>query len=253
MLVVIENMKGVSYMKFNFYQDVNQFYHDVYEIMLNHETQNMIPLGNLRTGYEGVDKNGWRDPAKWIMATVTNDENIVLTAMMTPPFGITLYATDNQVNAEALRCLVEGLIVTDIEVWKVVSEKSLAEVFADLYCSTRNLDYKVVFNQRIYELEQVSPEVAEIGELRGTKEADMAFLPYWITGLSQDALNGDGVVGKDPEAYRYYINSGDLFILEVDGVPVSMAGVIRKVEKVCGVGFVYTPPYFRQRGYGAGF
>jgi len=45
------------------------------------------------------------------------------------------------------------------------------------------------------------------------------------------------------------MDSGYLYILEVGGTAVSMAKAHREMATVCGVGFVYTPPYFRGRGY----
>jgi predicted GNAT family acetyltransferase len=37
--------------------------------------------------------------------------------------------------------------------------------------------------------------------------------------------------------------------LEDGGMPVSMAKISRELQTVCVVGMVYTPPYFRGRGY----
>ena len=236
-------------MKFNLYKGVKAFYQDTYDILLRHETQNMILLGNLMMGYEGKDKHDWRDPAGWLMATVTAEQEVLLTALMTPPFNITLYATDNHLEDEALSCLIEGLLVSDFSIPGVVSEKSLAQRFADEFTSALGMGYDVNYQQRIYELEEVNPEIKQIGKLRLVDEKDMAFFPYWLEGLSQDALDGEGVVQSDPENYLYRINTGNLYILEHEGVPVSMAGTVRKMKTVCGVGYVYTPPYFRGRGF----
>ena len=101
---------------FNLYQDVKEFYRDTYQILLHHEAQNMILLGNLKMGYEGKDTHAWRDPVNWFMATVSNEQGILLTTLMTPPFGITLYATDNHFNDEVLMCLIDGLLVNGISV-----------------------------------------------------------------------------------------------------------------------------------------
>ena len=44
----------------------------------------MILLGNLIIGVEGKDKTDWRDPINWLMATVSDEGKILLTALMTP-------------------------------------------------------------------------------------------------------------------------------------------------------------------------
>jgi len=57
-------------MHFKQHTNVNTFHKAAYDILLHHEAQNIIPLGNLIIGYEGKDKTDWRDPANWFMATV---------------------------------------------------------------------------------------------------------------------------------------------------------------------------------------
>ncbi|MCL1989813.1 MAG: GNAT family N-acetyltransferase [Defluviitaleaceae bacterium] len=236
-------------MRFNLYKDVKAFYRNTYHILLRHESQNMIPLGNLIIGNEGKDKHDWRDPVNWLMATVSNEEGIQLIAIMTPPFGITLYATDNHTNDVPLTCLIEGLLTTDFTIPTVVSEKSLAERFARSYAMAKNMQYSIMYNQRIYELKEVNPEALNIGTLRLAQESDMSFLPYWVEAFQNEALATSRNVRSDPENYRYHISTGNLYILEHEGTPVSIAKISRKMVTVCGVSFVYTPPYFRKKGY----
>lgn len=85
-------------MQFKLYTDVHEFYIDIYDVLMRHEAQNLIPLGNIIIGHEGKDKTDWRDPVNWLMATISDAKGIQLTAIMTPPHNITLYATDNKIN-----------------------------------------------------------------------------------------------------------------------------------------------------------
>ena len=39
------------------------------------------------------------------------------------------------------------------------------------------------------------------------------------------------------------------FLEDENGIPVSMAGFTREMETAIGVAFVFTPPYFRGKGY----
>ena len=52
-------------MRFKLYTDVHEFYKDTYGILMRHEAQNMISLGNIIIGHEGKDKTGWRDPVNY--------------------------------------------------------------------------------------------------------------------------------------------------------------------------------------------
>lgn len=236
-------------MQFRRYTDVHAFYHDTHEVLMRHESQNMLILGNIIMGHEGKDKTDWRDPANWLMATVSDANGIQLTALMTPPHNLTLYATDNRIDPKAIDCLIEGL--KDENIPGVTTEKSLAECFAGEYTARKGLAFKTVMNQRIYELTTVNSGVNPVGTVRLLDEKDMYFFPYWL-----EAFHAANVYGKmemsipqDEHLYRYRLSTKKLYVLEADGMPVSMAGYTRELPTAIGVAFVYTPPYFRRKGY----
>lgn len=131
-------------MQFKLYTDVHEFYNDTYDVLMRHEAQNLIPLGNIIIGHEGKDKTDWRDPVNWLMATISDAKGIQLTAIMTPPHNITLYATDNIINPEAINCLINGL--KDREIPGVITEKTLAEYFAKEYTSSKGITFKTTMS-----------------------------------------------------------------------------------------------------------
>lgn len=236
-------------MQFKLYSDVHEFYNDTYDVLMRHEAQNMIPLGNLIIGNEGKDKTDWRDPANWLMATISDENNILLTAIMTPPHNITLYATDNIIQPFAIKCLIDGL--KDYEIPGVMTETSLAKSFAEEYIAQKELTFETTMSQRIYELTEVNPDIKQFGTVRLLNENDMHFFPYWL-----EAFYAAGVYGKtemaipqDAKSYHYRLSTKKLFVLEVDGKPVSMAGYTREMQTAIGVAMVYTPPYYRGHGY----
>ncbi len=80
----------------------------------------------------------------------------------------------------------------------------------------------------------------------------MCFFPYWLEAFNAAESYGktEMPVPKDEEAiYRYRISAKKLYVLEDDGIPVSMAGYTREMQTAIGVAFVYTPPYYRGKGY----
>lgn len=236
-------------MKFKLYTDVHEFYKDTYDVLMRHEAQNLIPLGNLIMGHEGEDKTDWRDPVHWFMATISDAQGIQLTAIMTPPHNITFYATDNIIKPEAIDCLIDGL--KDREIPGVITEKSLAAYFAEAYTLRKGITFRTTMNQRIYELTAVNPDIQKVGCVRLLDKKDIHFFPYWA-----EAFNAAGSYGKtemsipqDAEPYLYRIASKKLHILEDNGIPVAMAGFTRVMQTAIGVAFVYTPPYERRKGY----
>ncbi|MCL2522171.1 MAG: GNAT family N-acetyltransferase [Erysipelotrichales bacterium] len=231
------------------YSDIKTFYKDTYEILMRQEAQNVIPLGNVILGNEGKDKTDWRDPANWFMAAVSNNKEILLTAIMTPPHNLTLYATDNINDELALKCLLEGIIKNNINIPGVMAEKSLAEMFAQAYSKTYGVTYKINTNQRIYELLKVNTEIANIGSTRLANQKDLSFLPYWMKGFDNDCFGDTLDTGTDINKYIYRMSGNNLYILEDQDIPVTMTKISRQLQTVCVIGMVYTPPYFRGKGY----
>ncbi|NLJ96105.1 MAG: GNAT family N-acetyltransferase [Clostridiales bacterium] len=236
-------------MQFKLYRDVHEFYNDTYDVLMRHEAQNMIPLGNIIIGHEGKDKTDWRDPVNWLMATVSDANGIQLTALMTPPHNITLYATGNIINPKSINFLIDGL--KDYEIPGVTTEKTLAEFFAKEYTTRKGLTFKTTMSQRIYELKTVNPDIKQFGDVRLLDEKDMCFFPYWLEAFNAASIYGTTQMSIPQEAkpYHYRLSAKKLYVLEVNGIPVSMAGYTREMQTAIGVAFVYTPPYYRGKGY----
>ncbi|MCL1843306.1 MAG: GNAT family N-acetyltransferase [Defluviitaleaceae bacterium] len=252
------------------YTDVVAFYNDTYDLLMCHEAQNLIPLGNIIIGKKGEDKSGWRDPANWFMATVSDNKDIQLVAIMTPPHNITLYAKDNRINEAAVSCLIEHI---GVPVPGVMARKDMATYFAQEYCSAKKVTCETAMEQRIYELTEVltplgkevtpqsqtnnliggviNPEIPHKGKIRLAEESDMYFIPYWLEAFYSAEVFGSTTMNipQNTENCLSLISQKKLFILEENGKPVSIAGLTREMQNVCGVGYVYTPPYFRKRGY----
>ena len=124
----------------------------------------------------------------------------------------------------------------------------MAEMFIPLYTAKHNLSAEINKNQRIYKLSEVNPAIPK-ANIRPAQESDMSYLPYWCEGFNSDCYDAPLVVGDDAEVYRYHIRSNRLYIMEDAGTPVTMAKINRDLQTVCVIGFVYTPPYFRRKGY----
>lgn len=238
-------------MQFRLYTDVHEFYMATYDVLMRHEAQNLIPLGNIIMGHDGKDKTDWRDPVNWLMATISDAKGIQLTAIMTPPHNITLYATDNIISPEAISCLIDGL--KDHEIPGVTTEKALAEYFAKEYTLRKGITFKTTMSQRIYELTAVNPGIqeTETGIVRLLDEKDIHFFPYWAEAFYAAASYGktEMSIPQEADPYLYRIASKKIYILEDNGIPVAMAGYTRVMQTAIGVAFVYTPPYERRKGY----
>ncbi|GHU83169.1 hypothetical protein FACS1894196_2610 [Clostridia bacterium] len=237
-------------MQCNRYTDPKAFYRDTFPILMRHEAQNTLPLGNVVLGNNGGEAEGWRDTRRWFMATVTGaDGGILLSAIMTPPFNITMYETDNLASDAAVGCLCEYLVGENIAVPGVTSESALAERFARAYTDKKGMAYQACKNLRIYTLEAVNERIPPVGPIRRAEKKDLCFLPYWRRAFQDDCALGEGGFDDAVFAMEREIKNGTLYLLMDGGMPVSMASVTREVVNGRCVGMVYTPPYFREKGY----
>lgn len=232
------------------YSDAKEFYKETFSILMKHEAQNSLPLGNAVIGNNGGESEGWRNTKNWFMATVTDDGgNILFVSIMTPPFNITLYETDNLSNDEALECLCENMIKESIAVPGVTSENRLAERFAKTYTKKAGMGYQVHKNMRIYTLDRVDENIPVVGIIRKAEKKDLCFLPYWHSAFTLDCDLGSESLDEAASAVVRAIDREMLFVLENAGTPVSMASALREIITGRCIGMVYTPPYFRKSGY----
>jgi len=238
-------------MNFCIYNDVNDFYTDVRETLAAREAQNMIMLGNLIIGVKAEDRRGWRDPLGWFMATVTDEmDSIVLVALMTPPHNLTLFAPNNAINGEAVSFFAGKIVERGVSVPGVMAERTLAELFAHHYSAAVGKQTKIRTSQRIYALTEVSPDISYVGVLRPMNECDLSYYPYWLEEFYREGRTSTASrTGNSIEQYRAAMRANRTHVLMVDGIAVSMAGIVREMSTVCGVGAVYTPPFFRGKGY----
>jgi len=238
-------------MQFKLYHDINEFYDATYDLLMRDEAQNNIMLGNLIRGKEGKGNFDRHDPAAWLMATVSDDSGLLqLVVLMTPPKNITLYARDNIIDSAAVDCLIKGIDKTPVP--GVVARKDMGLYFAEAYCAAKRLSHGAPTNQRIYELTRVNPDIPRIGVIRPSEESDMYFLPYWIEAFNSACVRygkTDMNIPQEAEAYLDRIAQRNLFLLEEQEKPVSIDTTQRELRTVCCVTHVYTPPYFRNKGY----
>lgn len=236
-------------MKLIIYNDIKKFYNDTYEILLRDEVKNLIILGNLLIGIDETDRTSWRNVDNWFMATVKTQNKVILSALMTPPHNLTIYETDNIPNDDALKVLAGG-ILGKVSVQGVLSEKDLALRFAKIFNETAGNDFRIEENQRIYALTEVNNEYLQGAyTFRPANEQDMSFLPYWCNGFHNDCFPDKDDLLMSVDVAKHHLFSKRLYILEDNGVAVTMASNHRNLLSVGGVGAVYTPPYFRKHGY----
>jgi predicted GNAT family acetyltransferase len=228
-------------MKFELYKDINSYVGDTLDLLAENEVQNNIIIGNCLNAKAG------QDTSKWFLATVKDVSGAVrLTAMMTPPFNLCLYETGNEPDDGILAYFGKELSATDTVIQGVITEKSLAGRFSSIFMP--EAEKKKTMDMRVYRLDEVGSIPLSAGKLRLATEKDLCYLPYWHNYFSIDCGLGAVDINNAVDKVRGLLAEETLYVWE-DGSPVSQASIGRKTMNCAVVSGVYSPPYYRGKGY----
>ncbi len=231
-------------MLFTRYSNAEDFERDTKEILMRHEIQNNLFFRNIGNGLGREDCSGM------VMATVRDSAGaILLTAIRTIPFPLLIYATDNTPQEQAADFLAASLYRSGTDVDLVMSEKDLAERFCRATCRLSGRTYARSEGLALYILDEVRPLALPEGAFRRAEEKDLYFLPYWYADFVTACRLGGYDLGQGAAAARAQIEGEAAYLWE-DGIPVSLAATVRHTSDCAFIGSVYTPPQYRERGYG---
>lgn len=225
------------------YSSIPAFYADAESFLLSQEDRAGIMLGNSLRFKDRV----WEDEQPFL-ATVKKDGEIMLCAMLVPPYAMLLLEKDEAEGLAAVPHLIRYLIKEDYAIHKIMSPKAVGKAFSEEWTRAHSLEEKVLMDLRLYTLQTVIQPAERLGKLRKATQADLTFLPQWILEMTEET-NQLMTLAEAEEYAKARLESEFLFIWEEDGRPVSMASKTRPNIKGVSVNLVYTPRDLRGRGY----
>lgn len=230
-------------MELHTYQRADAFLEAAGPTLELRETENSLMLGIAQR--VAANPDGCAAPP--FLATVRDEQGIVLAALMTPPWPVLLSAPRPSDEAVSLvrACLREG----DWPVHGVTAPPALAAAFAEGWTADTGCTAEAAVATRVHELTEVSPVAYSPGAFVQAGPEHLDLLVAWTLAFSEEAMPDDP---RDEEHIRAAtearIAAGDI-ALWVDGAPVSTALRSRPMARSVSIGGVYTPPELRGRGY----
>lgn len=100
--------------------------------------------------------------------------------------------------------------------------------------------------QRLYRLDTVIPPSGVPGFMRPAAPEELPLVHLWADGFARDAGAG---FSTPRETRERWVSHGVLYLWEDEGAPVAMALATGRTDNGIRVGYVYTPPERRGRGY----
>lgn len=163
----------------------------------------------------------------------------------TPSFPMILAHTPEP----ALGPLAETLAAAERRPPGVTITTDLADRFAAAWRRRTGGTCQVLRRSRLYRLGELAPpRPCPAGAARVADVRDLPVLAEWTDAFDRETGHDHGT---PPAVVSARVGAGLLTLWEVDGAPVSFAGVTPTVAGMARVAPVYTPPALRGRGYAA--
>ena len=226
-------------MKVNIYDDIEQFRLDTLPALLENETANNLFISLIT--HEKV-----RRSADWLLATVSEGEDICLAALYIEPFDLLLHERAGTGSSGAVELLARQLLHIGCAPPSVMAESGLAWRFANAFSiGGINKSHMTMVAMR---LDALADYKKAPGSSRALESSDMFFAPYWERAFSEDCRVEAFTITKNVKRLMTRLGKDTHYIWE-DGVPVSQAVHGRDTPNSAVINGVYTPPQYRGHGY----
>jgi GNAT superfamily N-acetyltransferase len=207
--------------------------------LMEAEAENNLTIGIALARADG-DPPG-EEPA--FFATVEDDARVVGTLFRTPPHMLGF----SPMPLEGVPLVDEVAAARWDALPGAVGPEAPVESFAKLWSARHGVAARVEMRMGIYHLQQVAyPDPAPAGAMREPRIEEKPLLVEWMEGFERDT--GIFSTGAETMVARM-LEAGALRLWEDAGRPVSMAGASGTTPRGIRIGYVYTPPDLRGRGY----
>ena len=177
------------------------------------------------------------------LATVEQGDDLVGCAFRTPPQKLGL----TRMPLGALPGVAADLAEVYDTIPGVLAAEPESSAFAEEWSALRGVTVRPGQRNRIHRLERVvPPSPMPSGRMRQATMEDAALVARWFSEFESEAHAQPG--GQWTAERR--IVEGTVFLWDDEG-PRSMGGIAAETPHGARIGFVYTPPAHRGRGYAA--
>lgn len=225
-------------MKVHRFSQIQSFLDRAEPWLLSAEAENNIILGVAQQLLKG--DHGYKDPI--YLATVAIEGEVLGCALRTPPYPLNL----TKMPQETIPLLLDDVADIYSSLPGVSGPEHLSGRFAELWVQDSEKISKLQHKFRLYSLKQVIyPASPATGVFRRAEAQDLDLAINWLDAFHEDVAMP---IKDTEERTRQLIEQHSLFLWE-DGEPISMAAKVADTPNGARIGYVYTPPESRGRGY----
>jgi predicted GNAT family acetyltransferase len=233
-------MKNKNY-SVEIYSDLKKLISDGQEWLVKNESHDNLIVGLINS----LDKKLIECKKPLLLGLFKGDE-IKGLVIQTPPNFILLSHLDD----EALKELCVFLIQNSFKLPGARGPVEVMNQFSQMWQQYAGCQSQTIYSHKIYELTEVTPPTPVVGQLQLANQADFSVVRKWLEQFYGQALGGhDKELYDVEETAHRKIRNKELYLWEVQGVPVAMAGVVGSTENGVRISNVYTPKEQRGKGY----
>lgn len=175
------------------------------------------------------------------LATVEDGQDIVGCAFRTPPQKLGL----TRLPREAVPLLIDDVAGMYSDLPGILGPEGEATALARQWTRRFGGAWSIGMRQRIHVLEELAGlEIVVDGSLRQGQDSDLELAVDWTGGFNQET----GIAGNAKDIAARLIRNRSLYLWEHDA-PRVMVAAVGETDRGIRVGYVYSPPTFRGRGY----
>jgi len=233
---------GWRSMKVEFFSNPVDFLKVVKPVLVRAETRNSLVYGLAQT--LAKDSTSYKDFELWVIRNEGGE--LLAAALMTPPYPLVIWS--DPLNDQAIGELAARLIEAGVKVPAVNGPESEAESFARFWTLKTGQKLRDGMRMRAYELVEVIEPPQPAGEMRQAKGTDAEVILTLLTAMQKEAMANDAS-RLTLEKVGRAIESGVVYVWEVDHRAVTVAMKSRGTETSQSISGVYTLPEERGKGY----
>lgn len=212
------------------------------DFLAAHEAANCLQIGVLTTRSQATSAHPMYG------AAVIDGGEIRAVATLTPPYDVII---TRDAPAEAVELIARDLAGESWDFAGVSGDAATSQHFAQTWLALTGRGFALSARERIYQLVQVVPVVGVAGQMRGITEADRPLLQVWLADFEREAhgmVSDLALMNGRIDRYMAGVTAG-MYLWEVAGAAVALAGHSGPTPRGMRVGPVYTPPGERGHGY----
>lgn len=183
-----------------------------------------------------------RGPERYWFATVEDRSRVWGCAFRTPPYKVGV----TRMPLEAADAVALAVMERYPEIPAVFGPRDVAVAVAEVWVSRKGGVAHEGLPQRMYRLDRVTWPVGVPGGMRLARPDEQDTVDAWGEGFARDI---GPAFSTTRETRQQWVAEGGLWFWEDQGAPVSMALATGHTEHGVRIGYVYTPPDRRGRGY----